>query len=118
MYAVLALFCTATFLILMRKIRETHFALLMLVGGVWGVLESAALSAILGVLTWPQSILDWGLLSSLMLLTFCGQTCFVLAVKFENAGPLAIARTSESIYAFIWQYLFLSIVPDFIRYYH
>ncbi|CAL8125842.1 unnamed protein product [Orchesella dallaii] len=114
MYAIAALLCTATFLILMRKIRRTHFALMMLVGGTWGVFEAGMLAVIMGVFTFPNSSTDIGLIVALMFLTFLGQTCFVLAVKYENAGPLAIARTSESIYAFLWQFLFLGIIPDTI----
>ncbi|ODN00890.1 Solute carrier family 35 member G1 [Orchesella cincta] len=114
MYATGALLCTATFLILMRKIRKTHFALMMLVGGTWGVFEAGMLAIILGVFSVPTNSTGISLIVALMLFTFLGQTCFVLAVKYENAGPLSIARTSESLYAFLWQFLFLGIIPDII----
>ena len=115
MYAVLALICASNFIIVMRKIRKTHFSMMMLVGGTWGVFESALLAVILGVFSFPQSLTEIALILSLAGFTFLGQIFFVLAVKYENAGPLSIARTTESIYTFLWQFLFLGIVPDYIR---
>lgn len=116
MLAILALLCTAAFILIMRKIRKTHFALMMLVGGLWGIFEAGVLAVIMGVFTLPKNSTDFSLIVGLALLTFLGQTCFVLAVKYENAGPLAIARTTEAIFAFLWQFLFLDVVPDFVRY--
>ncbi|CAL8125840.1 unnamed protein product [Orchesella dallaii] len=114
MIALAGLMCTAVYLILMRKIRKTHFALMMIVGGAFGMFGCGISAYLLGLLKIPDNETDVILIIVLSLLTFLGQAFFVLAVKYEKAGPLSIARTSESIFAFLWQFLFLGVVPDMI----
>lgn len=35
-----------------------------------------------------------------------------LALQLENAGPVALARTADIVFAFIWQVLFFKEVPN------
>lgn len=44
--------------------------------------------------------------------SFAGQVLLTLALQVENAGPVAIARTSDIVFAFIWQILFFKEVPN------
>ncbi len=45
--------------------------------------------------------------------SFCtGQILLTLALQLENAGPVAVARTADIVFAFIWQVLFFKEVPN------
>lgn len=43
---------------------------------------------------------------------FTGQILLTLALQLEHAGPVAIARTSDIVFAFIWQILFFKEIPN------
>ncbi|CAG7829007.1 unnamed protein product, partial [Allacma fusca] len=45
-------------------------------------------------------------------LVFVSQTCTTMALKYEQAGPVSLMRTSNIVFAFMWQYIFLSEIPD------
>lgn len=45
-------------------------------------------------------------------LTFLGQTCITLAFKFEQAGTVSLCRTFDIVFAYVWQFVFLGVVPD------
>ncbi|XP_021958875.2 solute carrier family 35 member G1 isoform X2 [Folsomia candida] len=110
--AVVSLACGSALLILMRNIRQTHFSLMLLVGGGWGVGQSGAMGWALDVLKVPDTIWVWSLLGCLGLMTFLGQIGIIMALKYENAGPVAVIRSSEVLFAYLWQLQFFSIYPD------
>lgn len=39
----------------------------------------------------------------------------VLALQIEEAGTVALVRTCEVIFTFIWQWILLNKIPDWIR---
>lgn len=41
-----------------------------------------------------------------------GQILLTLALQMENAGPVAIARSADIVFAFIWQIVFFKDVPN------
>ena len=41
-----------------------------------------------------------------------GQILLTLSLQMENAGPVAIARSSDIVFAFIWQIVFFKDVPN------
>jgi len=43
-----------------------------------------------------------------------GLTCLVLALQVEEAGVVALIRTSEVIFVFLWQYIIVGTLPDWI----
>jgi len=53
---------------------------------------------------------------ALGVIAFFGQSLFTIALKFEDAGPVALLRTSEVIFTFMWQIMFLAEIPDATRY--
>ncbi|CAG7816341.1 unnamed protein product, partial [Allacma fusca] len=111
--AFMSMLCNSTVIILMRKIRQVHWALMLLTFGSWGVAESLVVALGFGVLQLPQGTWDSFLtLVVLPVLVFCGQISIILAVKFENAGPVSLIRTCDVIFSFIWQFIFLSVLPD------
>ncbi|CAG7825877.1 unnamed protein product, partial [Allacma fusca] len=48
----------------------------------------------------------------LAIFVFVTQTSTIVALKYEQAGPVSLVKTSSVVFAFIWQYLFLEIIPD------
>lgn len=47
-------------------------------------------------------------------LSFGGQILLTRALQVEQAGPVAIARTADVIFAFIWQGIFFRQLPDLL----
>lgn len=48
----------------------------------------------------------------LAVLSFLGQILKTKALQMEEAGPIAIARSADVIFAYLWQFLFFQEVPD------
>ncbi|OXA38335.1 hypothetical protein Fcan01_26818 [Folsomia candida] len=110
--AVVSMACGSALLILIRNIRQTHFSLMLLVGGGWGVGQSGVLGWALGVLKVPDTMWVWFLMWCLCLMTFLGQIGIIMALKYENAGPVAVIRSSEVLFAYLWQLQFFGVYPD------
>ena len=109
----MSMVCNSTVLILMRKIRQVHYALMLLAFGAWGVAESFVVALIAGVLGLPKGGTEAVLmLLVLPVLVFLGQMSIIMAVKFDKAGPVAMLRSCDVVFSFVWQYVFLSVEPD------
>jgi len=104
-------FATTTF-VLLRYLRKLHYSMITLFFGLWGTGETLVLALIVGRLELPRCSEDWGIAVGLAVATFIGQTCMTLAFKFEQAGTISLCRTTDVIFAFLWQFLFLGVVPD------
>jgi len=104
--------CLASCYIIIRYIRTVHHALVNFCFSVWGFVESVIMAQVLGVLCYPQSLLEVGLIFATAFLAFFAQTCLTLALKYEEAGPVSLVRTTEILFAFMWQFLLLGVVPD------
>lgn len=48
----------------------------------------------------------------LALFSFGGQILLTLALQMEQAGPVAIARSADIVFAFIWEILFFNEIPN------
>jgi len=105
------IFASVTFVIL-RYLREVNYAIVTTFFGLWGTGQSLVLAVIVGRLELPQGMGDWGLALGLAGVTFVGQMCQTLASKFETAGTVSLCRTMDVVFAFLWQFLFLGVVPD------
>ena len=62
----------------------------------------------------PKDMSEWFLVAGLFG-AFCDGS-IVTALKPENAGPVALVRSLDVLFAFILQFQFLDIVPDLLRY--
>ncbi|XP_037035856.1 solute carrier family 35 member G1-like [Bradysia coprophila] len=111
--AVGAMLCLSTKFAVTRKIKETHYLLMTLFLGGCGFLISfplfLAFEDISSIVPkrWEDYVLVGGLLSA-----FFSIACINLALKNEDAGPVALIRSCDVIFAFLFQYIFLSVVPD------
>jgi drug/metabolite transporter (DMT)-like permease len=108
--------CLASNYVILRHLRTVNHALLNLIFSFWGFSESLIISLWLGVLEFPESGRDILLIIVSAFLSFFAQTCLTLALKYELAGPVSLLRTTEVIFAFVWQLLFLGVIPDIFRY--
>eukprot|EP00466_Bigelowiella_natans_P011282 jgi/Bigna1/72114/fgenesh1_pg.18_\ len=89
--------------VIMRRAKEAHTVQL-----VWSwVCGSALFSLILGntisVFTWPTSE-AWQSIVPLLLLGLCGHMLLNYAGRLAPAGPAALIRSSDVIYAYVWEY--------------
>lgn len=60
---------------------------------------------------WNEFLLVAGMMSA-----FSAIACINLALKNEDAGPVSLIRSCDVIFAFIFQYIFLGVIPDTLRY--
>ncbi|CAG7786816.1 unnamed protein product [Allacma fusca] len=108
-----AMLINAFMFIVMRKLRQVHFTLMLVSFGLWGLAESLIIGGSMGVLQLPSNLQELLLTFGVMPATvFMGQISLVLALKFENAGPVSLLRTCDVVLSFLWQYIFLNVIPD------
>jgi len=79
----------------LRYIRSVHHALVNLFFALWGLAECIVVACVMGVLEVPKDFREVGLIITTAFLAFFAQTCITLALKYEQAGPVALVRTSE-----------------------
>jgi len=77
-------------IIILRFLREVHYSIVTISYGILGSIECVTLAAIYGVLELPHGAHEWTLAVGLILFTFLGQTFLILALKFEQAGPVSL----------------------------
>jgi len=99
----------------LRYIRKVHYTVTTLMFGLWGVTENLSLAIGFNVFNKPEGSEEWLLVCALAVLTFVGQVAIVCAMKAEQAGPVAIIRTFDVVFAFGWQIIILHSVPDKLR---
>lgn len=81
--------------VVIRYLRKVHHALVNLCFGLWGLLQSIIMANVLGVFEVPANYQQVGFIILSAFLAFGAQTCITLALKYENAGPVALVRTME-----------------------
>ena len=89
-----------------------HFVIMFNFGWV-AILETVSLTFINGGFKAPSCGIEQWLVILLGIFSFCGQMLLTLALKQENAGPVAVVRAATDIVlAFIWQIWFFNEIPD------
>lgn len=58
-------------------------------------MENIILAVVFDVLKIPVGLEEWILITGLAVLTFLGQCAIILAMKAEQAGPVALVRTCD-----------------------
>lgn len=98
--------------VLLRALKGLHFSVIMTNFGSFALVQTLLVTWILGALCIPRCGLDRILVVALALFSFGGQILLTLALQLEQAGPVAIARSADIVFAFIWQVLFFQEVPN------
>ncbi|CAG7677730.1 unnamed protein product [Allacma fusca] len=100
-------------IVIVRYLKKVHYSVVLFGFGTFGMVQSLVLAWSYQVMDLPNTPIDITLTVGMGLLSCVGQICLVLALKAENAGPVALVRTCDVVFAFIWQMVFLRKIPDF-----
>ncbi|XP_023024453.2 solute carrier family 35 member G1 [Leptinotarsa decemlineata] len=98
--------------VLLRALKGIHFSVIMTNFGAFALIQCVLVTSIIGALCLPSCGMDRYLIIALALFSFLGQILLTLALQMEQAGPVAIARSSDIVFAFIWQVLFFNEIPN------
>ena len=94
-----------------------HFAVILLWLGTFGMLEPACAVAIFSSYALPNSLVQGLAILSIGILSFCAQSCIILALKVEKAAVVAIFRkATDIIAAFSIQILYFKVSSPFISF--
>lgn len=118
MFAAGSLFCSSTMVIITRKIRHVHLSVMMMSFGLLGIIQSLAIIFIFGEgrIIVPDNVEEALLTAGVALFSFLGQTSYILGIKLEKAGPVAVVKSCDVIFSFLLQFVFLGVAPDLFRY--
>lgn len=98
--------------VLLRALKGLHFSVIMTNFGGFALIQTLIVTWSLGALCWPQCGYERLLIVALALFSFGGQILLTLSLQLEQAGPVAIARSADIVFAFIWQVLFFEEIPN------
>ncbi|KAF5287174.1 hypothetical protein FQR65_LT12303 [Abscondita terminalis] len=102
----------ATAYVLLRALKGIHFSVIMTNFGSFALVQCLLVTWIIGGLCVPPCGADRYFIVALALFSFGGQILLTVALQMEQAGPVAIARSSDIVFAFIWQVWFFDEVPN------
>ncbi|XP_018426807.1 PREDICTED: solute carrier family 35 member G1 [Nanorana parkeri] len=104
--------CASLTLVVLRKMgKSVHYLLSIWYYAVIGLIECIIALSVIGEWSFPYCGLDRWLLVIIGILGLGGQTFLVKALQIEKAGLVAIMRTMDVVFAFIFQALFLHHTP-------
>ncbi|XP_041601153.1 solute carrier family 35 member G1 [Vulpes lagopus] len=106
-----AVFAALTLVILRRMGKSVDYFLSIWYYVVLGLLESVVVLFILGEWSLPHCGLDRLFLILIGLFGLGGQVFLTKAIQIEKAGPVAIMKTMDVVFAFILQIIFFNDVP-------
>ncbi|XP_001600949.1 solute carrier family 35 member G1 [Nasonia vitripennis] len=98
--------------VLLRALKGLHFSVIMSNFGSFGLVQTLIVTWAIGALCLPRCGTDRLLVVALALFSFGGQILLTLALQMEQAGPVAIARSADIVFAFFWQVLFFNEIPN------
>ncbi|ODM86990.1 hypothetical protein Ocin01_19692, partial [Orchesella cincta] len=93
----------------LRHLRTMHHALVNFCFVFWGLVESVLVAISMDVFHPSQDFKEIGLIIAT---AFLALSCITLALKYEQAGTVALVRTIEVVFAFVWQAVILGSQPD------
>uniref|UniRef100_A0A0P6JER2 Solute carrier family 35 member G1 n=1 Tax=Heterocephalus glaber TaxID=10181 RepID=A0A0P6JER2_HETGA len=106
-----AVFAAMTLVILRKMGKSVDYFLSIWYYVILGLTESIIVLFILGEWSLPYCGLDRLFLILIGLLGLGGQILLTKAVQIEKAGPVAIMKTMDVVFAFIFQIIFFNDVP-------
>lgn len=96
----------------LRALKGIHFSVIMTNFGAFALIYTLAICKFHDVLCWPYCNSDRWLVVALGVFSFLGQILLTISLQLEEAGPVAIARSADIVFAFIWQILFFKEIPN------
>ncbi|KAL7730028.1 hypothetical protein ACLKA6_009318 [Drosophila palustris] len=98
--------------ILLRALKNLHFSVIMTNFGAIALVYTLFVCGSIGAVCWPSCGRDRWLVVVLGIFSFLGQILLTLSLQVEQAGPVAIARCADIVFAFIWQIMFFGEAPN------
>jgi len=110
--ALLSTFFAAIVYILLRALKNLHFSVIMVTFSAYAIIQTSIMAWATGNLCWPKCGTETILVIALGVFSFSGQILLTIATQLEEAGLVAIARTVDVVFAFLWQIIFFNEVPN------
>lgn len=98
--------------ILLRTLKNLHFSVILVTFATYSILQTSGMAWATGKLCWPKCGTERLLVVALGIFSFSGQMLLTIAAQLEEAGLVAIARTVDVVFAFVWQILFFNEIPN------
>lgn len=98
--------------VLLRVLKGLHFSVIMTNFGAIAILQTLLYSFAFGVLCMPNCGTERWLVVCLALFSYLGQILLTMSLQMEQAGPVAIARSADIVFAFLWQVMFFNEIPS------
>ncbi|XP_072934596.1 solute carrier family 35 member G1 [Epargyreus clarus] len=98
--------------VLLRLLKGLHFSVIMTNFGAIAILQTFFFCFVFGLLCMPNCGADRFLVVCLALFSYLGQILLTMSLQMEQAGPVAIARSADIVFAFLWQVMFFNEVPN------
>lgn len=96
----------------LRALKGIHYSVIMSNFGAFGIVYTMLISWFINVLCMPYCNSDRWLIVALGAFSFLGQILLTISLQIEEAGPVAIARSADIVFAFFWQILFFKEIPN------
>lgn len=96
----------------LRALKGLHFSVIMVNFGAFALIYTFIVSWSTGILCLPICNSERWLVIALGVFSFLGQILLTLSLQMEQAGPVAIARSADIVFAFIWQMIFFNEIPN------
>lgn len=96
----------------LRALKGLHFSVIMMNFGAFALVYTVSLTWSMGAMCWPNCETDRWMVLVLGIFSFLGQVLLTISLQIEQAGPVALARSADIVFAFIWQIIFFNEVPN------
>lgn len=96
----------------LRALKGLHFSVIMTNFGAFALVYTLVICWWNGVLCLPACSVDRWLIVALGIFSFLGQILLTVSLQMEQAGFVAIARSADIVFAFIWQIIFFGESPN------
>jgi len=99
---------------MVRQQKDVHFTLMLLVRSLFGMVLAFSVSQFSsGGFAVPHEFYDSIMLVGIAIISFSFQVVFNLALQMETAARVSLVRSSDPIFTYSSQFVFLGVVPDF-----
>lgn len=110
--ALLSTFFGAIVYVLLRALKDLHYSVILVTFATYSIVQTSSMAWATGNLCWPKCGTESLLVIALGLFSFSGQILLTIAAQLEEAGLVAIARTVDVVFAFLWQIIFFNEIPN------
>lgn len=110
--ALLSTLFGASAYVTLRALKGLHYSVVMTNFGAFALIYTMIVTWSVDALCWPYCGSERWLVIALGLFSFMGQILLTISLQIEQAGPVAIARSADIVFAFIWQIMFFKEVPN------